>query len=155
MLGMIFAKSLNNVIGIAGKLPWHVPEDLKHFRLVTAGKVVIMGRKTWESLPDNYRPLPNRTNVVISTTLLPGDSCDVHTSLESALEKYSEQEVWIIGGQQLYDSALTQASQLWVTTIHKHYEGDAFGPAIDLNLWKIAEFHVTPDRSVSFTRWVR
>ena len=131
-LHLIYARSRNNVIGKNGDLPWHLPEDLAHFKRTTLGQAVVMGRVTWESIPEKFRPLPGRTNVVVSRQAdyaAPGAS--VVTSLQAALTLFPADEVvWLIGGAQLYAQALPLASQLVVTEIDADFEGDAFAPLV-------------------------
>lgn len=120
-LGAIWAQTIDGVIGRNGVMPWHVPEDLKHFQEVTTGKPVIMGRRTWESLPGTYKPLPGRTNIVVSRsvdTVEARDGAIWVSSLDAALEvAHKAQEAtnadsladaWVIGGGALYAEALTR-----------------------------------------------
>ena len=129
-LNLIFAKSRNGVIGKDGKLPWHLPEDLAHFKRVTLGCPVIMGRKTWDSLPARFRPLPGRTNVVVthqSDWSAPG--AQRAAGLTDALDMCaSAEQVWVIGGAQLYAQTLALASTAVVTDIDADFDGDAFAP---------------------------
>ncbi len=129
-LNLIFARAANGVIGAHGTLPWHLPEDLAHFKRTTLGAPVIMGRKTWDSLPPRFRPLPGRANIVITR------QADWHengakpfTDLDSAL-RFCEQfeDVWVIGGAQLYAQALPLARRAVITEINQDFEGDAFAP---------------------------
>ena len=131
-INMIFARSANGVIGHNNTMPWHLPEDLAHFKKLTLGHPVIMGRKTWDSLPLKFRPLPGRTNVVI-TRQTDWQAAGAHTarSLKNALlhcEKSSE--VWIIGGAQIYGQAEPLANRIEVTHIDKDFAGDAFAPTL-------------------------
>ena len=131
-INMIFARSANGVIGYKNAMPWHLPEDLAHFKKLTLGSPVIMGRKTWDSLPPKFRPLPGRQNIVITRQadwqvqgVLSADS------LQDALAHCSRaDEVWIIGGAQIYAQAEPLASRIEVTEIDKDYEGDAFAPVL-------------------------
>jgi len=137
-LHLIYARSRNNVIGVNGDLPWHLPEDLAHFKRSTLGQPVIMGRVTWQSIPEKFRPLPGRTNVVVSRQpefSAPG--AQVVTSLQAALDLFPADEVvWLIGGAQLYAQAMPLAQQLVITEIDEDYEGDAFAPAVVAAEWK-------------------
>lgn len=130
---LIFAQARHGVIGHAGTLPWHLPEDLKHFRRTTQNRTVLMGRRTWESLPAHVRPLPGRRNIVLTTQ--PGWSAagaQRCASLGEALEACSaEAEVWVIGGAQLYAEALPLADRLVVTEIDADFAGDTRIPAWD------------------------
>ena len=138
-LHLIFARAHGGVIGKNNTLPWHLPEDLAHFKRTTLGQPVIMGRKTWDSLPPRFRPLPGRTNVVV--TRQPdwtGGNALRAESLEQALALCSPAEhAWIIGGAQLYSQALPLATSAVVTEIDLHVEGgDAFAPELSVP-WKV------------------
>jgi dihydrofolate reductase len=129
-LHLIFAKARNGVIGKDNSLPWHLPEDMAHFKRVTMGCPVIMGRKTWDSIPPRFRPLPGRVNVVV--TRQPGwqeNGAQPASSLEDALH-FCEQfaHVWVIGGAQLYAQALPFADSAVVTEIDADFAGDAYAP---------------------------
>ena len=136
-LHLIYARSRNQVIGQQGGLPWHLPEDLAHFKRTTLGQPVIMGRITWESLPAAFRPLPGRTNVVVSRQPhFVASGAQVATSLQAAIKLFpTDQVVWLIGGAQLYAQAMPMASRLVVTEIDADFEGDAFAPTVDPALW--------------------
>jgi len=131
-LHLIYARSRNNVIGKNGDLPWHLPEDLAHFKRTTLGQAVVMGRVTWESIPEKFRPLPGRRNVVVSRqTDYVAAGATVVTSLSDAVALFPADEVvWVIGGAQLYAQALPLASQVVVTEIDADFEGDAFAPTL-------------------------
>ena len=137
MLSLIAAVARNRVIGKNNQLLWHLPEDMKHFREVTRGKPVIMGRKTWESLPEKFRPLPGRHNIVVSRNLdykAPGAT--LVSSLEDAIHlTRSDDETFVIGGETLYRQALAQAHRLYLTEIDQNYEGDAFFPEVSPKNW--------------------
>lgn len=136
-LTLIAAVARNRVIGINNQLPWHLPEDLQHFRHVTRGHPVIMGRKTWESLPDAFRPLPGRLNIVISRQKdYQADGAQVADSLAAALELVGElPEAFVIGGEQLYTLALPQAARLMLTEVEMDVQGDAWFPQFDPGSW--------------------
>jgi dihydrofolate reductase len=128
---MIWAQARGRVIGRDGDIPWYLPEDLAHFRRVTAGAPVVMGRTSWDALPATYRPLPGRRNVVLSRTpgfVAPG--AEVATSLEEALERLAGQNPWICGGARVYAEAMPLADVLVVTDIDLEIEGDAWAPEI-------------------------
>ena len=129
---MIFARSANGVIGINNAMPWHLPEDLAHFKKLTLGSPVIMGRKTWDSLPHKFRPLPGRTNVVITRQAdWQAEGAKIAGSLQDALALcHASADVWIIGGAQIYAQAELLASRIEVTHIDRIYQGDAFAPAL-------------------------
>lgn len=138
-VSLIAAVTRNRGIGLNNRLLVHLPEDLKHFRRVTMGCPVIMGRKTWDSLPPAFRPLPGRRNVVISRN--PQAQCpgaQVCTSLEAALVGLQEEpRVFVIGGEQIYALALPRADELVLTEIDAEPPADAFFPA-----WPATEFEV-------------
>lgn len=131
-LNLIWAQARGGVIGKNNAMPWHLPEDLAHFKRLTQGWPVIMGRKTWESLPPRFRPLPGRTNLVITRQpdwqapgALPA------ASLADALAQCSpSEEVWVIGGAQIYAQAEPLAGRIEVTEIDQDFDGDAFAPPL-------------------------
>jgi len=138
MITLIAAISQNNCIGKDGKLPWHLPADMKHFKDLTMGHTVIMGRKTWESIPEKFRPLPGRTNVVVTRQLnyaLP-EGVEHAASVTEALTGHSGEDVYVIGGAMAYAEALPKADRLEITHIEQTVEGDAFFPEINLADWK-------------------
>ncbi|MFZ9440448.1 MAG: dihydrofolate reductase [Hylemonella sp.] len=131
-LNLIFARATNGVIGKDGSMPWHLPEDLAHFKRTTLGCPVIMGRKTWDSLPPKFRPLPGRVNVVVTRQRdrqSPGVA--VAHSLDEAMARCEGHEsVWVIGGAEIYAQALPLADSVVVTEIEAIFEGDAFAPQL-------------------------
>ena len=129
-LHLIFARSRNGVIGKDNTLPWHLPEDLAHFKRTTLGCPVIMGRKTWDSLPPKFRPLPGRANVVVTRQVdWQSEGALRADSLEQAIALCGDVEnAWVIGGAQLYALALPLAHTAQVTEIELELEGDAFAP---------------------------
>lgn len=136
MINLIWAQSTNGVIGRDGGLPWHLPEDMAHFRSLTTGGTVVMGRATWESLPDRTRPLPNRRNIVL--TRAPGyeaSGADVADSLSEALNDTTGQ-VWVIGGAEVFDAALPLADRLVVTEVDTVVDGDVVAPQIP-RAWEV------------------
>ena len=136
MITLIAAVARNGVIGSNNALPWHLPEDMKHFRQLTTGNVVIMGRKTWESLPERFRPLPDRLNVVVTRNAAyaaPGATI-VHT-LDEAIKVGAGRTAFIIGGAELYAHALQKAERLELTEIAAEFPGDAYFPDIDRTQW--------------------
>jgi len=132
---LVAAVAANGVIGRDGRLPWHLPEDLKHFKRLTLGHPVIMGRRTWESLG---RPLPSRDNIVVTRQAgydAPGAA--VASSLEAALALCAgESMVFVIGGQQLFAESLPIAAGLVLTEIDRDYEGDTWFPQYDRSRWR-------------------
>ena len=131
-LKMIFARAANGVIGHDNRMPWHLPEDLAHFRQTTLGAPVIMGRKTWDSLPEKFRPLPGRLNIVVTRQpAWRADGANVVHSLPQALALCAAQPVaWIIGGADLYRQAEPLADEVVVTEIDRDFHGDAFAPEL-------------------------
>jgi dihydrofolate reductase len=158
-LHLIYARATNGVIGINGTLPWHLPEDLAHFKRTTLGCPVIMGRKTWDSLPPKFRPLPGRSNIVI--TRQPDwhqTGAKPSQSLREALQLCEQAaDVWVIGGAQLYALAEPLAHSAVVTEIDRDFEGDAFAPTLGARWRETArERHVTPDGlNFSFVTYVQ
>lgn len=135
MISIIVAIAKNGVIGDKNTLLWHLREDMIHFRTITSGHPVVMGRKTYDSIG---RPLPKRTNVVITRdTELQIEGCTMAHSLTEAVEMFdSSEEVFIIGGAQIYSQAMPIADRLYLTIIDKEYEGDSSFPEIDYNSWQ-------------------
>lgn len=127
MIGLVWAQSANGVIGRDGTLPWHLPEDMKHFRALTAGATVLMGRRTWESLPPRFRPLPGRRNLVLSRT--PQEGAETYPDLPRALAAVSG-DVWVTGGVAVYRAALPFADRIVVTEIREFFEGDTYAPVV-------------------------
>lgn len=137
-LSLVAAVSKNNCIGINNKLPWHLPEDFKHFKEVTAGKIVLMGRKTWESLPEKSRPLPGRKNIVITRQqnyAVPG-GVEVYPDIQTAISAHPNEEIMVIGGAEIYRQTMGIARTLYITHVDKIVEGDAFFPDIDSKVWQ-------------------
>ena len=135
----IAAASSNNVIGIKNKLPWHIPEDLKFFKNKTRGQTVIMGRKTFESLGS---PLPERKNIVISRSqsfdgTVRADTID--EAIKKAQAEEQPNEIFIIGGGEIYKQSLNKVQKIYLTRIHKNYEGDAFYPDIPADQFQLTE----------------
>jgi dihydrofolate reductase len=127
VIGLVWAQSANGVIGRDGALPWQLPEDMKHFRTLTSGATVLMGRRTWESLPPKFRPLPGRRNLVLSSTAQ--DGVETFPDLSQALAAVSE-DVWVMGGEAVYRAALPFADRIVVTEIQEHFEGDTYAPEV-------------------------
>ena len=124
----IAAMAENRVIGAAGRIPWHIPEDLQWLKECTLGQAVAMGRKTFESVG---RPLPGRLNVVISRTLKEVPGCVVLPSLEALAAHDCGRQVWILGGAEIYAAALDRVAELYLTVVKGHYAGDAFFPPFE------------------------
>ena len=135
---LIAAVAKNDVIGINNLMPWHIKEDFKFFKEFTTGKPVIMGRKTWQSLPAAFRPLPGRRNIVITRqTDWQTEGAEVAHSLEAAIELCAQAAIaWVIGGADIYRQALPLAQQVVVTEIDADFAGDAFAPELGAE-WQI------------------
>ncbi|WIE66106.1 dihydrofolate reductase [Curtobacterium sp. MCLR17_036] len=139
-VGMVWARSTAGVIGADGGMPWHVPEDLAHFRQVTGDATVVMGRRTWESLPSRFRPLPGRRNVVLTRDpSWRADGAEVVHDLRAALDGSGGSDgsdgpggsVWVIGGGQVYAAALDLADRVSETVIDLDVPGDTVAPSLD------------------------
>lgn len=139
MISIVVAYSSNRVIGHRGQLPWRLPSDLRRFRELTVGHTVVMGRRTFESLPDAYRPLPGRHNVVVSANPAfrpPG--VEVHATFESALAAHAD-GCFVIGGSSIYEQAMPYARRIYATHVQAHTDGDAFFPALEPGDWRCVE----------------
>ena len=150
---MVVAIGENNAIGKNNELLWYLPKDLRHFKTITSGHTVIMGRKTYESVG---KPLPKRRNIIITrNTELTVDGAEVVHTIEDALELCkSDEEVFIIGGAEIYKMAMKHTDKIFLTVVHESFEADAFFPEIDRNLWveTAAEKHLPDEKNnLSFT----
>jgi dihydrofolate reductase len=141
MISIIVAIAENNAIGKNNQLLWHLPADMKIFKEKTIGHCVITGRKNYESIPEKFRPLPNRTNIVITRQKnyqAPG--AIVVSSLQEAIEKakaISDDEIFIIGGGEIYAQSLSLADKIYLTKVHHTFDADTFFPELNLNDWVI------------------
>ena len=161
-IAIIVAVAKNNVIGGENKLLWHLPADLKHFKNLTTGHCIVMGRKTYESIG---RPLPNRTNIIISRNDdFKAEGCVLFKSLEKAMESAQELEqngtIFIIGGGNVYKQAMPLADEIYVTDVDLEIEGDTYFPAISPKDWTLEESNsFEPDEknklNYSFKKYVR
>jgi len=135
MISLIVAVGHHNVIGKNNQLPWHLPADLKHFRNMTSGHAIIMGRKTYESIG---KALPNRTNIVVTKQKdFHAQDCAIASSLQDAiLQAKAHKEIFIIGGAQIFEESLHLAERIYFTQIHHDFEGDTFFPQLDKTTWK-------------------
>lgn len=158
-IALIYARAANGVIGKDGTMPWHLPEDLAHFKRLTLGCPVIMGRKTWDSLPPKFRPLPGRRNIVITRQEKWNENGAYPAqNMQEALQLCEQSaDVWVIGGAQLYALAEPLASTAVVTEIDRDFEGNAFAPTLG-PAWKetARERHIAasglPFSFVTYTR---
>jgi dihydrofolate reductase len=129
-VGLVWAEAAGGVIGADGGMPWHVPEDLAHFKAVTLGAPVIMGRRTWESFPARFRPLPGRRNIVVTHGAdWSADGAERAASLPDALALAGNGRVWVIGGGALFREAIETADLLEVTELDVEVDGDTFAPS--------------------------
>jgi dihydrofolate reductase len=151
-ISLIAALTKNFVIGKNNDLPWHLPDDMKYFMQTTSRHHVIMGRKNYESIPEKFRPLPNRTNLVVthqSNFQAPG--CIVVNSIDEALtiaRNNHEQEVFIIGGAEIYKQGFHKTDRLYLTEIHTELNGDTYFPQFDKSKWieRTRKHHPADDR---------
>lgn len=151
MITLIAATDQNRGIGLQGRLPWRLPADLDRFRRITTGHAVLMGRKTWESIG---RPLPERTNIVLSRHPAPAEANGVlwASSPEEALRLARDGEVFIIGGAEIYALFLPRADRLLLTRINGEFQADAFFPEVDEGQWKqVAAVPGVTDRDNPFS----
>lgn len=135
IISAVVAIAENNAIGKDNELLWRLPADLKHFKEITSGHTIIMGRKTFDSIG---KPLPNRRNIVVTRkTGLQIPGAEVTGSIEEAIALCTtEEEVFIVGGAEIYKAAMPITDRIYLTRVHQSYEADAFFPEIDFNIWK-------------------
>ena len=134
-ISLIVAASSNGVIGAGGELPWHLPDDFAHFKATTMGKPIVMGRKTWESIG---QALPGRTNIVITRQhAYEADGAVIVASLDAALAVEPAEEIFVIGGGQIYDEALPRASRVYLTRVDAEIDGDTHFPALNDSEWAL------------------
>lgn len=148
-VGLIWAQTLDGVIGADNGIPWHLPEDMAHFKKTTLGHPVVMGRKTWDSLPPRFRPLPGRRNIVVTRDpRWTAEGAERAGSIPQALHLAAESAessdpaasatVWVIGGGEIYRAAIEYATILSVTEVDLSVKGDTYAPALDTT-WKVTE----------------
>lgn len=150
-IGLVWVEAAGGVIGFEGTMPWHLPEDLAHFKAVTIGSPVVMGRKTWQSLPPRFRPLPGRRNIVITRQAdWQAEGAEVAHSVSDAVAlaaadppagafetgERSVEHIWVIGGAGVFAAAIEDAERVEVTEINAAFEGDTFAPAIS-SAWQV------------------
>jgi dihydrofolate reductase len=138
LISLIVAMDANRLIGAGNALPWHLPEDMKRFKSITMGKPVVMGRKTYESIPARFRPLTGRHNIVVTRNQdYQAKGCTVVHSVAAALAAAGDvAEIMIGGGAQLYRALLPQANRLYLTLIDDTFEGDTYFPQVDFSQWR-------------------
>jgi dihydrofolate reductase len=152
-LGIIVAVAANGVIGAQGDLPWRLPEDLRHFKQITLGHAIIMGRATWDSIG---RPLPRRRNIVVTRNRsFRADGVEVAHSLDEALTlaRTTDPEPFVIGGASLYAEALPRATRLEITEVHAEVPGDTWFPGFDRGAF--TEVSRRAGDGVDFVSWAR
>lgn len=163
-VNIIYARDANGVIGNNGTIPWHIPEDLEYFKRTTGDEPVIMGSKTWTSLPDRFKPLPGRPNVVVTTnTTLANEvrykgaiafcdepSVDIKEVLLAFKRATNYDNVWVVGGTALFEQVLPYVHYAYVTEIQEQYTGDTFAPALVPEQW--AQIHKRTIASKSLTK---
>ncbi len=156
MFSIIAAVAQDNVIGIKNGLPWHLPEDLKHFKELTMGKPVLMGLNTFLSIMEILKkPFPGRLNVVISNNpqVKVPEGVLLYTDLDQALKDLAGKDIFVVGGAMIYKQLINRVDKLFITHINKKYEGDAFFPEIDLKVWK--KVWEEPHQGFSFVNYER
>lgn len=144
MLSLIVAYDEDRVIGKDGQTPWKIPEDLKHFKATTLGNPIILGRKTFESIPEKFRPLPGRTNFVLSRSSIKSSyertffMSDIETTIDLARHTDPDKTIWVIGGAEIYNLALEGGwvDRIVATEVKGRHEGDAFFPEIKEEDWE-------------------
>ncbi len=138
MVSIIVATDNKGGIGKDNQLLWHLPNDLKRFKFLTNNHTIVMGRKTFESIG---RALPNRKNVIVSRNIdLIIENCEVYHSLESAMNAHALEDVFIIGGAEIYKQALTLADKIYLTKVDTELEADAYFPSINEAEWELVKF---------------
>ncbi|MGW0041649.1 dihydrofolate reductase [Rhodococcus sp. NPDC003348] len=131
MIGVIWAQAHRGVIGRDNTIPWRIPEDMAHFVDVTTGHPVVMGRRTWDSLPPRFRPLTDRRNIVVTRDRnWSADGVEVAHSVDDALALAGDTETWVIGGGEIYAAALDRADRIEVTEVDLDVDGDAYAPSL-------------------------
>ena len=131
MLGLVWAQARGGVIGADGRLPWHLPEDLRLFRELTTGSTVVMGRRTWDSLPERFRPLPGRRNVVLTTDpSWAADGAERVGGVDDVLARADGGNLWVIGGGRVYAAFLPHADRVVVTDVDTAVDGDTWAPQL-------------------------
>lgn len=158
-ISIIVAMTENRVIGQSGQLPWHLPADLKHFKMMTMGKPIVMGRKTFDSIG---KPLPNRINMVLTTSHdFKAEGVKIFHSIDDILNITHEFKEWmIIGGAEIYRLFLPYTSKLYITRVHAEIKGDTYFPDIDFKQWtlKDSQFFNADEKNLldfSFETWIK
>lgn len=142
---LIAAISENNIIGNDNKLPWHIPEDLKRFKKLTNGHPIIIGRKTYFSIPEKNRPLSERKNIVLSKSLEEQEGIYLARNVNDAIKLIGDQDSFVIGGARVFEIFLPIADKMEITRVHKEYLGDIYFPKIKWSDWKL----INEDKGIS------
>jgi len=152
-ISLVLARAQNGVIGDRGKIPWRIPEDMRRFKALTMGKPVIMGRKTWESLPK--KPLPGRTNIIVTRDPdYTADGAVVAHTLDEAVaiaERANPSEIAVIGGAEIYAAALPRASIIHLTEVHADIAGDTVMPPFDAREWRETSREDREDHGLAYS----
>ena len=157
-VSMVVAASDNNAIGLKGNLLWRLPDDMQFFKDITWGHHVLMGRKSWEALPEKYRPLPGRKNIVVTRQKdFKATGCEIVDNIDAGItlaEKNGENELMIIGGGEIYRQALDKTNRIYLTRVHHIFENaDAYFPELNKNDWKEVskkEYHTDARHQYAF-----
>ncbi|MDV7135565.1 dihydrofolate reductase [Williamsia muralis] len=140
-IALIWAQAANGAIGRGGDIPWHLPEDQRYFRQITGGHPVVMGRRTWDSLPARFRPLPGRANLVVTRNAQwSADGAQTHPNVRDALDAglHLDDTVFVMGGGEIYSAAMESAHAAYVTEIDLEVsDADTWAPALDLGRWSL------------------
>ncbi len=156
-LKLIYARAANGVIGLNNQMPWHLPEDLAHFKRTTLGCPVLMGRKTWESIPAKFRPLPGRTNFVMTRQKdWHAEGAHVVHSLQEGVALAlahcpDDKDLWVMGGAEIYAQAVFIANEAVITEIDAEFEGDAFAPRLNSAWHEVARESNTSSTGLHFS----
>lgn len=148
---IIVAISQNRVIGKKGKMPWNYPEDLRFFKEKTSGSIVVMGRKTFESIG---KPLPNRKNIVLSKTLIKSPNIILFRDFDKLLKFLSDKEYFVIGGETIFRLFIRHIDEIYLTEINRDIDGDRFFPKLD-NDWKITSITKGKNKDLTFKKLIR
>ncbi|HMW11262.1 MAG TPA: dihydrofolate reductase [Bacteroidia bacterium] len=151
IISIIAAMDQNRLIGSENDLPWHLPVDMKYFKETTLGHYVLTGRKNYESIPEKFRPLKGRTNLVVSNSKIQFPGAIMISNIEEGIEiasRAGEKELFIIGGGQVFKQSMYLANKLYITLIHHQFNGDVFFPEINWKQWNIiSRKDVVPDEN--------
>lgn len=134
-ISFIFAMDRNRAIGINNKLPWHLPADLKFFKTVTMGHPILMGRKTYDSIG---KPLPGRRNVILTQNVqFHAEGCEIVHSVEEAVEQFRDEELFVIGGAEIFRLMASEADRMYITSIDYEFEADTYFSEMDMSAWTL------------------